>query len=295
MNKIISFSTGNLFFTCNRVMLLLFLVAALGACKSTRKIATKTVTVPIAFDTINYQKFSSSSLIDSLYKYRFSATTMSAKADVAVIDTNDKKEFNANIRIQNDSAIWISINAILGIEVARILITTDSIFVMDRLNKKYTKADFKYLNDLLKLKVDYNTIQNIIIGNFFQYRNESKFNSVYIEDKGYILSTLNKRKLKRSLEDKDPNKPIIQDFYVNPSSYKVDQLQITDDKLNKTLTTDYTSFEATEAGMFAMLLNTQVSADKKLSITIQYNKVTVNLPVEMPFNIPQSYEPMPHR
>lgn len=282
------------FKNCGLSLLVLFVGLFISSCSTQRK-ATKTVTVPIVFDTITYQSFSSESLIDSLYKYSFNAATMSAKADVVVSDSADKKEFNASMRLQRDTAIWISINAILGVEVARVLITPDSVFVMDRLNKKFVREDYKYLNQVLKLKVDFNTIQNIMTGNFFQYRNENKFHSVYVEDKWFILSTLNKRKLKRSLEDKDPNKPIVQDLYINPGTFRISQLQITDEKLNKHLTTDYTEFESTQAGLLPQLINTQVSADKKMAIEIRYTKVTVNLPLEMPFNIPQSYEPMQPR
>ncbi|MBK8845851.1 MAG: DUF4292 domain-containing protein [Bacteroidetes bacterium] len=271
-------------------MVIVILFAGTG-CASRKKTIT-TITKPIAFDTISFKGVEANQLIDSIRFYGFNAQSYSLKADVKFVSDSGEQEFNANIRVLQDSAIWISINAILGIEVARVLITRDSLFLIDRLNKLYSKADYAMLNDLLRLRVDFNTMQNMLTGNFFEYRNENKFNSVYLEDKYYIVSTLNKRKLRRSLEDKDPNKPIVQDFYVEPLIYKILQLRIEDDKLKKTLQTDYKNFQQTDAGLFATEHYTQVHAEKNISLQISFHKVAVNLPIEIPFSIPESYSQM---
>ena len=43
----------------------------------------------------------------------------------------------ANIRVKKDSIIWISLKAPLGIEVLRTMISPDSIFFMNRMDKTY--------------------------------------------------------------------------------------------------------------------------------------------------------------
>ncbi|MBK7856213.1 MAG: DUF4292 domain-containing protein [Bacteroidetes bacterium] len=103
--------------------------------------------------------------------------------------------------MRRDSVIWISISPALGIEVARVLITKDSVKVIDRLSNKYKLTDYKYLNDLLRMNVDFDIIQGVLTGNLFSYK-RNRLSSVYLEDKYYILSSLGKRKLKRSLEEK---------------------------------------------------------------------------------------------
>ena len=62
---------------------------------------------------------------------------LSAKTKITVINTDGKTEFSASVRIKKDSAIWISISPALGIEIVRVLITKDSIKIIDRFNKKY--------------------------------------------------------------------------------------------------------------------------------------------------------------
>ena len=64
-----------------------------------------------------------------------------------------------------DSAIWLSANAILGIEAMRVLITRDSVKLLDKLNKVYTARSVDYLQDLTSLPLDLPTLQDLIIGN----------------------------------------------------------------------------------------------------------------------------------
>ena len=46
-----------------------------------------------------------------------------------------KNDFNAFIRMRKDSVLWVSVNALLGIEAFRVLITPDSVKVINKLDK----------------------------------------------------------------------------------------------------------------------------------------------------------------
>lgn len=219
----------------------------------------------------------------------FKATTVSAKASVKTEIGDNTNTFNINLRLQTDSVIWISISPLLGIEVARVMITRDSVKFMDRLNNRYSVSDFEFLTKLLKVNVDFDIIQGILTGNLFAYK-KNKFNSVYIEDKYYILSTLSKRKLQRSMEDIDPNKPIVQDLYVDGSTYRITRLNVEDQRVQKSLLTDYEDHRVTDGGLFPFKSKTIIKADKTAKIDIEYNKVVINTELEFPFSIPKGYE-----
>ncbi|MBL0340283.1 MAG: DUF4292 domain-containing protein [Bacteroidetes bacterium] len=187
--------------------------------------------------------------------------------------------------------MWISVSPLLGIEVARVMITRDTVKFMDRLNNKYSVSDFDFLNKLLHMNVDFDILQGILTGNLFAYK-KNKFNSVYLEDKYYILSTLSKRKLKRSLEDADPSKPIIQDLYIDGLTYRITHLSVEDQKTDKSLLTDYSDHRQTEGGLFPFHSHTEIIAEKNVKIEIDYSKITLNNNLEFPFNIPSGYEKM---
>jgi hypothetical protein len=120
-----------------------------------------------------------------------------------------------------------------------------------------------------------------------------KVNSIpfYVEENEYyILSTLGKHKLKRSLEEKDPNKPVIQDMWISDLNYRIIRLSIEDDRIHKSLVTDYEDFRPTLAGTFPFKSETKIKADKTVNISIDYSKIVVNEVQEFPFTIPGSYE-----
>ncbi len=277
----------------NQIQFLTFCISLaivfLSSCKSRQKLTT-IQKQDIKIDTVAANQLAARQLLDSVLMQELKADWVTAKANVEANIVDEDKSFNVTLRIRRDSAIWVSINAILGVEAARVLITKDSLKLLDRIHNKFAVADYEYLADILHIKVDYQTIESLLLGNFFGYRNETKFNSVYVEDKYYILSTLNKRKLRRSLEDKDPNKPIVQDFYIDPSNYRILSMNVEDARINKTLQTNYSDFHFTEKGLVPLKSETKITADKNISLKIEYTKFNIGEIGEMPFRIPSGFE-----
>ena len=70
---------------------------------------------------------------------------------------------------RKDSAIWISVTPVLGIEVARLLVTNDSVKMMNRLNSTYFTGNFKLINKLFNADIDYDMFQSFLVGNDFTY------------------------------------------------------------------------------------------------------------------------------
>lgn len=221
----------------------------------------------------------------------FKAGTISAKASVKTEGGQQGGSFNITMRMHTDSMIWISVSPLLGIEVARLLISKDSVKFLDRLNNKYSITDFQFLSQLLDVNLDYEIVQGILTGNLFAYK-KNKFNSVYVEDSCYILSTMSKRKLKRSLEDVDITKPVVQDVWVEDSTYRVMKLSIEDLRVQKSLLTEYYDFRTTDGGLFPFRSSTLVKSGQQIRIDIEYSRISVNTDLEFPFTIPQGYEKM---
>lgn len=268
-----------------RWLILLWVMLGVSSCKMRQKQIPSPVT-----EIKTMQDRSVQELLERLDTAAFKADWLNAKAGVTTIQDGSETTFNISLRARKDSIIWISISPLLGIEVARVLITPDSVKFLDRLHGKYQVNTFETINKLLQLKVNFETVQALMFGNFFAYKkNENKFNSVYLEDRFYILSSLNKKKLKRSLEEKDPNKPVIQDVYIHPSLYRILKMSVEDQKISKTLTTDYDDFRETTRGLFPYKSVTRITAEKELEIRIEFGKLTADEPQEFPFNVPSSY------
>lgn len=74
---------------------------------------------------------------------------------------------NANMRIRRGEIIRISVAPFLGIEVARIDITTQKILAVDRMNKRYVELGFSEISSLLNTELDFNILQSLILNEIF--------------------------------------------------------------------------------------------------------------------------------
>ena len=236
-------------------------------------------------------------LIPKMDSAQFHCEWMSAK--ISASSTNDGKNnsFSASMRIRKDSIIWVSISS-LGIEVARIFITKDSLKLVNRLDSKYALSAFTKINTTLQLSLDFDMLQALIFGNYFSYLDEKKLRSSYVDDDLYILSTLRRRKLKRAMEEKELNKRIIQDVWIDPKSFRVRKMAVDDNKLNRKMIAQYEyaipddSTQINETTGFPKKISISIESEKPMQIIMEITKVTLNKEQEFPFSIPEKYERM---
>jgi hypothetical protein len=189
----------------------------------------------------------------------------------------------------HDSAIWISITPLLGIEVSRLLVTRDSVIVLDRVHKTYLKRDMQYFEDQLKTNVSFEMLQAVLTGNYFQYQKNEKLKSLYEEEPYVILSSLNNRQVKRSLEEKDPTKPVVQDFWID-GNYRIAKSRITDEHLDRWVEASYKNFIDVNGSLFPLNFVITLASITPTIIKVEYSKVTKVEELQMPFTVPEKYQ-----
>ncbi|RYY93661.1 MAG: DUF4292 domain-containing protein, partial [Chitinophagaceae bacterium] len=159
--------------TMKKLILLLFIAAVAASCRPTRKIgaalAKKDSAQAAAHKTTGHDD-SVAYIRDAMATVRshhIDFNTFSAKVNIDYKDADNKNyNVNATLRMQKDSAIWISANAFMGIEAIRALITKDSVKVMVKLDKKtYTARSMSYLQEVTDMPLTLSTMQDLIIGN----------------------------------------------------------------------------------------------------------------------------------
>lgn len=267
----------------NYVFLPFVLMLLFASCHPTKKIVETPHPVKVKGTNVI-------ELFDSVLVHQFNFEWLVAKAQVEYTDReNNPESFDVNIRMRKDSAIWISVTPLLGIEAVRVLITPDSMKIMNRLRKTYMARDLNFLDEILKAHINFEIMQAVLVGNYFPYLKNEKLKSVYDDSTYVILSTLNKRQTKRILEEKDPTKPIIQDFWID-DHYKINRSKITDDRLDRTLEALYNEFLEVDSQRFPQNILVDVKAQAPLRIKVTYNKVTSGEPQTMPFSVPEKYD-----
>jgi len=267
------------------------LIVAVFACKSKQKVVSQTIapdTTNIAPSKDLVEDKPADSLLTVIRANDFKFHSLSAKIDVDADMAKGHNSFGCTMRIVNDSAIWISVSPLLGIEAFRILITKDSVKYMNRINKTYLAGDYKMINEMLQLDADYNMVQSILLGKTYLYYEQKNY-LTSIDDNQYLLSTLPKRKLKKAINEEENPFLIVHANWVDPANFMVNKLFIKDFKHNRKLEVNYTNFVVIDGQPVPHHIDVDVKAEKPSHIKLVYSKVTLNKVGSLPFTIPASY------
>jgi len=77
-----------------------------------------------------------------------------------------QQNLTLNFRMQRHEKVWISVQAMLGIEVARALITKDSIYIIQNLpERNYREYSLDSLSSMLSVPLSVTQLQDLFVGN----------------------------------------------------------------------------------------------------------------------------------
>ncbi len=215
------------------------------------------------------------------------------KSDIVAEVNGDKQNLSAVIRIKHDSLIWISINALLGIEVARVLITPDSLKLLNRINSTYLLGDVKQLSSLLNADFDFYMLQSLLLGNSFDYYEDERLKTS-IENDVYIISSLKKRNLHKAEINSDPQRDEpLQSLYIDPKTFKLLRTGLIEYNPKRTMDISYSNFSVIDSlQTIPIQIDVDIKAQKTITVKLNYEKFKINQVQEVPFKIPAKYTNM---
>ena len=217
----------------------------------------------------------------------------SAKFSAEYSNKGKKNSFNGQIRIRKDSLIWISMTPMLGIEAVRLMISQDSVKMMNRLNNTYFIGDYEYVNRFLNTNIDFDLLQAFLLGNDLQFYEDGKFRASI--DRGeYKLSTQERQKLKKFVRSNQENlKIFIQNIWLDPVNFKITHTDVKEIRRdNIKLESAYTDFEPLGNQLFPRKMSYIIWADNTIKVNVDFSKMTLDIPMQFPFKIPSSYQPV---
>lgn len=140
-----------------------------SSCHTERKLAKTASVTPSEKPSASKNKvneLSSDYILQKLKENIIPFQTFSAHAKLDISTPNGTQSGIATyIRMQKDSVIWISIRPVLGIELVRILITPDSVKVINFFKKTITLRSADSLQQLFHIPLNFNSLQDMIAGN----------------------------------------------------------------------------------------------------------------------------------
>ena len=253
--------------------LLLALVVLGVGCKPKKVIVA---TPPVGTEKVEVLPDKKQENLDLLKAKDLPFNTLALKGKTKLDINGDENNVTMNIRIEKDKKIWAIITAAGGIvEVARAVITPDSLLLLNKLEKTYTKKPFSYIYNFANKQVSFGMLQAIFSGNTIpEFMN---INSDLVQENGVWALSGNNGDLAYRLLFNTLLKPA--------------ETTLNDAKAAQALKVSYGKYTPVNNALFpsSVKINT-LSGDKKINIEIEFTKIESNVPLDFPFTVPKSFQ-----
>ncbi len=243
---------------------LILLLAVLSSCKSTK----------VLTDTTFDENLSARTIIRNHYRNRVDFKTLTGKLRIEFSDGETSQTLGVSLRMEKDKAIWLS--APLG--VVKAMITPGRVSFYNKLENNYFDGSFEYLSSLLGTDLDYQKVQNLLLGEaLFDLRDERY--EVSVNTTSYELKPVRSIDLFKTF------------FTVNPGNFKLASQQISQPLQKRLLEIRYKDYQEknnkivpNNVGILA------IDNNQRNVIDIEYRNIEFNTRVSFPYKIPSGYE-----
>jgi hypothetical protein len=263
--------------------ILLVAILASQSCRTTKQInkaiASKDTTV---VTVVNESAADSIKLVNStmqkLRSHYIDFKTFNSKIKVEYEDSKGKQpDITAVVRIVKDSAIWVSLTAsIFNIEVYRMLITKDSLILMNMREKEVQFRSLDYLQEVTEIPFNYTEIQDLLVGNPIFL--DSTVVSFKKDESGILVSTAGKF-FKHLLTLSADNNLLLHS--------KLDDVDL---NRNRTADITYGDFENKNGVDFSTYREVMVSEKNKVDIRLNYKQYEFNKELSVSLKVPKNYK-----
>lgn len=279
MKKIIDIVKRNAHF-----LLIISISLSIFSCRTARKFQTAITKKDTSAVVLTHQPEIDSILqvkktMDNIRMRHIDFNTFSAKIKVEYEDSRGKQpNITAYVRMIKDSVIWVSMYAtVFNIEALRVMITKDSVFVLDKINKQAQLRSMDYLQEVTDIPFDLKTLQDVIVGNpIFMDSN----NVVYYKQTDDKISIATVGKFFKHLLTINNKDTLL-------THSKLDDIDLS---RNRTADVTYDEYENKTGVMFSTYREITVSEKNKLDIRLNYKQYEFNKDLSIVFTIPKNYE-----
>ena len=264
------------------VFVILILIFSTFSCKTVKQInkaiAPKDTTAVIIADQTKMDSLLMiKKTIDNLNHNYINFKTFNAKIKVDYQDSKGKQpDVTAIVRIIKDSAIWVSLTAsFLNIEIYRVLITGDSVILMNKQAREVQYRSLDYLQEVTEIPFDYKTLQDLLIGNPVFIDSNIVY---YKKTEDHILFSMVGHFFKHLLT-------------LSADKYFLIHSKLDDVDMNRNRTADltYADYENKTGFNFSTYREITVSEKNKLDIRLYFKQYEFNKELSVSFNIPKNY------
>jgi len=218
---------------------------------------------------------SSAYLMDQMAQHKVEADWFSSRIRVSYDDGEQSVSGSATLRMKMDSVVWMSVKK-FGLELARVQVTRDSVYVLDRINNEFTAEGLSYLAESYGLPASLRGLQDFLLGN-----------AVFLSPPPYEVQTLGPTYRLSANDEK-----LGSDIWVDAAKYHVHKMAF-DDKANEqkveVLLEEFGPTDDQQNFSYLRTLNIDGKSLGKMNIGLKFSKVEINIPKSIRFEIPSKY------
>jgi len=245
------------------LLLLVFMVSCKS--KSVAIEATKTAT-----------HLTANKIIENYHNNKNEFSTLYIKSNVQYADEKQTQNVTAEIKIKKNEQILISIR-FLGITMAKALITPTKVSYYEKINGDYFEGDFSALSQWLGTDLDFNKIQNMLLGQAMDDLNKGKYKESFTEQL-YRLDDLSDKKTKKS-------------FFFDTDKFLIQKQEIAQPAEERMIQVVYSNSKVyNEVTLPSNIAIDTYQKKGKTKINLDYNTITFNGELSFPYSVPNGYK-----
>lgn len=241
---------------------LLLIALILSSCKSTKAVSGGEVDSGI----------SAKRIIENHYANQVDFKTLSGKVKIDYSDGEKSQGVNVSLRMEKNKVIWIS--APFGMVKAHI--TPEKVSFYNKLQGEYFDGDFSYLSDLLGTELDFEKVQNLLLGNAVFDLREDKYTSA-ISEGDYQLKPKRAKELFKIL------------FQLEPKNFKISSQEVAQPEEDRRLQAKYTYQDILGKILPDEIQIVAAENQDRTTIDLSFKNMELDKSLNFPYKVPKGY------
>lgn len=256
--------------------IILFVSIFAYSCKSKKQLVKTTAPIEKTDTIVTVKTPDSNPVKTETYQFKnIEWNTFTAKVD---IDVNTSaislpiSNFSGTLRMKKGEYVWLSVSVPFLGEQARVLVTRDSLKVLNKFNKCYILADYAYIQKFSNVPFSLEKLQSALIGN----STIDLGTAIFVKDSIGVTANVEDNATRNTI------KALLNTLEIFENSVE-DKIKKQDLKIN------YSNFNMLETTKIPYSLEFNTVHPQQATIKFDYDEPILNKQLSSDFNIPASY------
>ncbi len=212
-------------------------------------------------------------IIENHYANQADFETLSGRVKIEYENGDSSQGVTVSFRMQKDKIIWIS--APLGILKAHI--TPEKVSFYNKLENEFFEGDFRYLSNILGVELDFEKLQNVLLGYAILDMRKEKYGSAVVN-------------AEYQLKQKQPDTFLTALFHLEPKNFRISEQRLEQPFEDRILQMKYNYQEIEKAVVPNQVYIVATEEGDVNNIALEYRGMELNRKLNFPYKVPKGFK-----